>query len=189
MVVALVLGSSLNSRHEAGTQVTPEHIVPTTTWSIAMNTRTILAPATHAMESLRHEIDRAFDRMSTPSLVSTWPTTRILDAIRSNPAVNMIESDNTLFFEAELPGVTATDLTVTVAENMLTISGCRTIETPEEATSLRRERSTKQFERIMRLPSSVDVDGIDATLTDGVLTVTLPKLECTRTRRIVVRDN
>ncbi|MDP6987404.1 MAG: Hsp20/alpha crystallin family protein [Phycisphaerales bacterium] len=154
-----------------------------------MNTQTILAPATTAMDSLRHEIDRAFDRLTTPALASAWPTTRFLDAIRPHPAVNMIEDDNTLFFEAELPGVAATDLDVTVADAMLTISGTRTLESPEDSTSLRRERSTHTFERIVRIPTGVDANGIDATLTDGILTVTLPKLEGTRTRRVAVREN
>jgi HSP20 family protein len=189
MEVALVLGSSLNRRHEAGTHDTLEHIVPTTTWRFAMNTRTILAPVTNATDILRHEIDRAFDRLGTASLASTSPTTRFLDAIRPNPAVNMIEDDNFLFFEAELPGVASADLAVTVADNMLTISGCRTIETPEEARLLRRERSVKKFERIVRLPLGVDVNGIDAKLIDGVLTIALPKLEGSRTRRVAVREN
>lgn len=153
-----------------------------------MNTQMILTPATNAMDSLRHEIDRAFDRMSTTSLASTWPAARFLDAIRPTPAVNMIEDDNTIFFEAELPGVSADNLTVSVADNMLTISGRRTLEMPEDATLLRRERSAKQFERTMRLPSSVDANGIDARLSDGVLTLMLPKLEGTRTRRVPVRE-
>jgi len=152
-----------------------------------MNTRTILAPATTAMDSLRHEIDRAFDRMTTPALASAWPTTRLLDAIRLHPAVNMIENDDSLVFEAELPGVLTDDLNVTVADNMLTIYGTRTLHTPEGSTALRRERSTKQFERVMRLPSGTDANGIDAVLADGILTITLPKLEGTRTRRVEVR--
>jgi HSP20 family protein len=154
-----------------------------------MNTQTILAPATTAMDSLRYEIDRAFDRLTTPALASVWPTTRFLDAIRPHPAVNMIEDDNALFFEAELPGVAAIDLDVTVADTMLTISGTRTLESPEDSTSLRRERSTHTFERIVRIPTGVDADRIDAALTDGILTVTLPKLEGTRTRRVAVREN
>ena len=101
----------------------------------------------------------------------------------------MIEDDNNLRFEAELPGVRATDLDVTVADHMLTISGRRTLESPEDATSLRRERSTHTFERIVRIPTGVDSDQIDATLADGILTVTLPKAEGTRTRRIAVREN
>ncbi|HCA38138.1 MAG TPA: hypothetical protein DEO92_00475 [Phycisphaerales bacterium] len=154
-----------------------------------MNTQTILAPATTAMDSLRHEIDRVFDRLTTPALASVWPTTRFLDAIRPHPAVNMIEDDNNLFFEAELPGVTAADLNVTIADNMLTIFGTRTLETPEDSTSLRCERSTHTFERLVRIPSGVDTDHIDATLTDGILTVTIPKFEGTRTRRVAVREN
>ncbi|MDP6478678.1 MAG: Hsp20/alpha crystallin family protein [Phycisphaerales bacterium] len=154
-----------------------------------MNTRTILAPATTAMDSVRHEIDHVFDRLTTSSLASVLPTTRFLDAIRPHPAVNMIEDDNNLFFEAELPGVTATDLDVTIADNMLTISGTRTLEAPEDSTSLRRERSTNTFERLVRIPSSVDADHIDATLADGILTVTIPKFEGTRTRRVAVQEN
>lgn len=154
-----------------------------------MNTHTILAPATTAMDSLRHEIDRVFDRMTTPALASSWPTTRFLNAMRPHPAINVIEDDTTLFFEAELPGVSPSELEVTVADSMLTITGTRTLETPTDATSIRRERTTERFERVMRIPSGVNTEDIDAKIEDGILIVSLPKTEGSRTRRVPVRAN
>ncbi len=152
-----------------------------------MNTRTILAPATTAMDTLRTEFDRLFDRISTPGLASAWPT-RMLDSMRPHPAVNLIEDDDHLYFEAELPGVARGDLEINATDHALTVAGTRTVDVPDDASTLRRERSTMRFERSMRLPVAVEPDGIDATLENGVLIVKLPKTSPARTRRIEVRD-
>jgi len=151
-----------------------------------MNTRTILAPAATAMDSLRHEFDRLFDRVTTPSLSSAWPT-RFLDSMRPHPAVNLLEDDDNLYFEAELPGVDAGHLEISASDHAITVSGSRAVETPDEASTLRHERSTMRFERTMRLPVGIEPDAIDARLDAGVLTITLPKVKPARTRRIDVR--
>lgn len=152
-----------------------------------MNTRTILTPATNAMDSLRHELDRLYDRVTTPALASSWPT-RIFDSMRSHPAVNLLEDDDNLYFEAELPGVEGADLDIRASDRTITVSGCRTVETPDDATTLRHERSTLRFERTMRLPVDVESDAIDARLESGVLTITLPKVKPARSRRVAVRN-
>ena len=153
-----------------------------------MNTRTLLAPASSAMDSLRHEFDRLIDRVSTSGLASPWPT-RVLDRMRPQPSVNLLETDDALFFESELPGVCREDLDISASDHELTIAGTRTIDTPTQATTLRHERSTLRFERTLRLPVAVEADGIDASLENGVLTVSLPKAKPARTRRIAVNAN
>ncbi len=152
-----------------------------------MNTRTILTPATTAMDSLRHEFDRLFDRVTTPGLASSWPT-RLFDSMRPHPAANLLEDDDNLYFEAELPGVTPEHLDVNASDHSLSVSGSRTLDIDDEATTLRRERSTVRFERTMRLPVAIEPDNIDARLDGGVLTITLPKVRPARTRRIAVRE-
>ena len=152
-----------------------------------MNTRTILTPATTAMDSLRHEFDRLFDRVTIPGLASSWPT-RLLDSMGPHPAANLLEDDDNLYFEAELPNVAPEHLNVNASDHTLSISGTRTLDTPDDATSLRRERSAVRFDRTMRLPVAIEPNNIDARLDGGVLTITLPKAQPARTRRIAVRE-
>ncbi len=151
-----------------------------------MNTRTILAPANYAIDSIRHELDRIYDHMAVPGLASRWPG-RVLDSLRSHPALNILEDDDHLFIEAEMPGVAPNALEVNVTDHTITVAGTRTIDAPTDGTSIRRERSDVRFERTLRLPVAIEPDGIDACLSGGVLTVTLPKVRPARTRRIDVR--
>jgi HSP20 family protein len=139
------------------------------------------------MDSLRQEIDRIYDRVTTPSLAAQWPT-RFLDSMRSHPAINMLEDNDNLYIEAELPGVSQSDLEINASDHSVTVSGTRNLDMPEDGTSIRRERSTIQFERTVRMPVHIEVDHVDARLTDGVLTIKLPKVRPARTRRIDVLE-
>ena len=151
-----------------------------------MNTRTILTPATNAIGSLRQEIDRIYDRVTTPSLATNL-STRFLDSMRSHPAINMFEDDDNLYIEAELPGVKQSDLEINASDHSITIAGTRLLVMPDEGTSVRRERSTVKFGRSMKLPVHVEADHIDARLAGGILTVKLPKVHPARTRRIDIQ--
>ncbi len=153
-----------------------------------MNTRTILAPANYAIDSIRHELDRIYDHMAVPGLASRWPG-RVLDSLRPHPAFNVLEDDDNIFIEAEMPGVPSDALEISASDHSITVAGTRTLDAPEDGTSIRRERSNVRFERTMRLPVPVEPDGIDACLTGGVLTVTLPKVRPARTRRVDVRES
>lgn len=152
-----------------------------------MNTQTLINPAVHAVDSVRHEIDRVFERIMTPSLATSWPSVRLLDSIRTHPALNVLEDDDNIYIEAEIPGVQAKDLDVTVVDGMLTIEGKRTVNTPADSTLLRGERTTLHFERTMKLPEGVDAEQINAAVEHGVLTLTLVKTGESRTRRIAVK--
>ena len=149
-----------------------------------MNTQALLTP-NNAMNRVRYGIDRLFDTM-VPSFVRNIGLT---DEALTGPAVNMIETDDRLYVEAELPGVAMDDLEITVADNTLTISGARTLSTPDDATALRQERGDLVFERSIGLPMQVEVDAVEARMNNGVLQVTLPKASTSRTRRIAVTAN
>ena len=101
------------------------------------------------------------------------------------PALNVWETDAAYHLEAELPGVRSEDLELTVEENELLLKGER--KAPEvEGSAVRRERNLGHFERRLALPLPVAADAVVARLEDGILTVTLPKHESTRPRRIPV---
>lgn len=107
---------------------------------------------------------------------------------RSFPALNSWEDGDAAYVEAELPGLGMGDIEVLVSGNDVTINGRRTIASPEGATWHRRERSHGEFSRMVTLPWAVDADKVEAKFRDGVLTVTLPKSETHKPKRVKVHD-
>jgi HSP20 family protein len=149
-----------------------------------MNTQALLTP-NNAMNRVRYGVDRLFESM-VPSFVRNIG---LSDSTLSGPALNVIEDDNRLFVEAELPGVALSDIEITVADNTLTISGSRTLSNLDDANALRQERGDFVFERSVTLSTQVEVDAVEARMTNGVLRVTLPKVLESRTRRIAVTQD
>lgn len=103
------------------------------------------------------------------------------------PALNMWEEDDQLHVEAELPGMKIKDLEVTVHGNELTIKGERSYESKDGERHHRRERAVGAFVRMLTLPVPVDANKVQASLKDGVLSVTLPKTEAAKPRKIEVK--
>ena len=111
---------------------------------------------------------------------------RSLGLQSGSPALNMIEDDANIYVEAELPGIQLEDIQLSVTDEILTISGSRTIGAEDDETPLRQERVDYDFERSVTIPTSVDIELVEAEIRNGVLTITLPKSEASRTRRIAV---
>jgi HSP20 family protein len=111
---------------------------------------------------------------------------RSLGLQSGSPALNMIEDDANIYVEAELPGIQLEDIELSVTDEILTISGSRTIGADDDETPLRQERVDYDFERSVTIPTSVDIELVEAEIRNGVLTITLPKSEASRTRRIAV---
>jgi HSP20 family protein len=89
----------------------------------------------------------------------------------------------------ELPGMKPDDVEVEVKADVLSISGKRVAEElPENARFLRRERSHGEFVRKVRLPFPVDPDKVDATYSNGLLEVKLPRAESDRPKRITIKS-
>jgi HSP20 family protein len=105
------------------------------------------------------------------------------------PALNAWADDDNLHVEAEVPGLGLADLQISVLGDELCLSGERRDVVDEGTTYHRRERSVGAFRRVLQLPYAGDADKVDARLTDGVLTITLPKAESQRPRRIEVKGN
>lgn len=94
-------------------------------------------------------------------------------------AVDVQENDSEFVITADLPGVSKEDIKVKVSpENVLTISAERHSESDKTEGNFHRvERSYGSFARSFKLPEHVDVPAIVAKSADGVLTLTVPKLE------------
>lgn len=104
------------------------------------------------------------------------------------PAVNLTEDKDHYYVRAELPGVTANALDIQATGKTISISGERTFA-PESDTAKyhRREREAGKFSRIIELPGEIDSEKVSAGLTNGILTITIPKAEVAKPRQIAVK--
>jgi HSP20 family protein len=104
------------------------------------------------------------------------------------PAVDITEDDNEYVIRAELPGIRKEDIRVSLDDNVLSISGERTMEKEEKGKRHHRvERSYGKFVRSFTLPERTDNQHIKAEHKDGVLTVHLMKSEEQKPRQIEVK--
>jgi len=133
------------------------------------------------MGRVRDGVDRLFDSM-LPAVARTFN----MISAHDGPAMNMLEDDSNIYIETELPGVTLEDIELTITNDVLTMTGTRDVEVPADTSVIRQERAEFSFERTIGLPSMIEIDSVEATMCNGVLTVTLPKSEESRTRHVSV---
>jgi HSP20 family protein len=109
------------------------------------------------------------------------------DESRSWPRATLEDTGQALVVRAELPGVEDKELELSVEEATLTLKGERKDTPPEGYSAHRKERAAFRFSRSFALPAKVEVDGVQAVLKNGVLTVTLPKAKEAQPRQISVK--
>lgn len=104
------------------------------------------------------------------------------------PAVNLTEDADSYYARAELPGIAAEDLNIQLTGRNLAISGERKISAEgEDVRYHRREREAGRFSKIIALPGETDGDKIQAKMSNGVLTITLPKTQAAKPKQITVQ--
>jgi len=130
-------------------------------------------------EDLRGEVERVFDACTRPGALG-FPRNRAF------PAVNVWENEDTIFVEAEVPGMKMENLEIEVLGRDLCIKGSRTEEYREGTSFHRQERVHGEFTRHLTLDTDVDAEAVKAVLKDGVLTVTMPKTAAAKARKITV---
>jgi len=101
------------------------------------------------------------------------------------PAVDLCETADAFVFTAELPGLTREQVRIDVHENRVTLQGRRDARVSCDKY-YQVERGHGEFLRHFVLPHQVNADSVTADLTDGVLTITVPKLPVDAPRRVVV---
>lgn len=101
------------------------------------------------------------------------------------PEVNIYEAGEGYVLEAEMPGVNKNGLEITLEGNELTIIGRRNNE-PEPGQPLFRESSPADYRRAFELDPAIDTGRVSARMEQGVLTLTLPKSERVKPRKIAV---
>jgi HSP20 family protein len=149
----------------------------------AMTTITRWTPVA---DPFRHRLNRMFD-----DFVRDMLPARGSEEVASGrwlPSVDIKESPESLSLVVELPGMKKEDVSIMVEHQVLTISGERKFENEEKDETYHRiERSYGHFLRSFTLPANVKTDKVDAQFEHGLLTVTLPKVDEAKPRRIEIR--
>ncbi len=103
------------------------------------------------------------------------------------PRVDILENENDVTLIADMPGVNEKGVDIDLQRNCLTIKGTRS-EGPEEGLDLTNSeyRPAYRYERQFTLGDAIDLDNISASMKDGVLRLTMPKVKEPAPRRIVV---
>ncbi|HZM04413.1 MAG TPA: Hsp20/alpha crystallin family protein [Candidatus Saccharimonadales bacterium] len=102
------------------------------------------------------------------------------------PALDLYAEKDHLVVRVELPGLKKEDIEISLQNGFLTVSGERKRDDKREIATARSERVLGRFQRTVSLPAPVEADKIQATYTDGILTVTLPKSEEAKPKQILV---
>lgn len=132
------------------------------------------------VDLLHRDLDRLAERRNQPdndySAVADWV-----------PAVDIIEEKQRFVLRADVPGVNAEDIDVSMDNGVLSISGERhAIATTDDSGVQRIERATGRFLRRFTLPDAADAETIAARCSNGILEVTIPKMPEIQARRITV---
>jgi HSP20 family protein len=126
------------------------------------------------MERFQREMNRVMDRY-TPTSTAGFPP------------LNVWANEEHALLTAEIPGVEADDLEISIVGDTITLSGERLLaETGEDVRYHRHERWHGSFSRTMQLPFRIDVDGVEAQFRNGVLEVTLPRAAEDKPKKISV---
>jgi len=138
---------------------------------------------THDLTSMRDEMNRLFD-----SFFSGLPERRkgLLEGEWA-PSIDVAETDEEIVVTAELPGVKQEEVDISIADSVLTLKGEKKEEKEVKEKNYHRiERSYGSFQRSISLPTGVEASKAKATYKDGILRVTVPKVEEAKPKQIKI---
>lgn len=125
------------------------------------------------------EFDRLFESLPMQATNTSWGV-----------AIDVMETDDHYMVKASVPGLSADDLDLTIEDNVLTLRGeVKEDETTENGQYHVRERRYGTFSRRVRFPVAVNADSVEATYENGILTLSVPKAEEVKPRKIEVKVN
>jgi len=128
-------------------------------------------------DQLRRGLDDVFERVTSGAPRRS----------RVFPPVNIYDSPEGFVLTAELPGLSADQVEISVEGNRMTLSGERRIEHPANAGKHRVERPTGSFRRVIDLPRNLDPEKAEAVCRHGILMIRIPRAEDQKPRRISVK--
>jgi HSP20 family protein len=127
------------------------------------------------VQSLRREINRMFSGVNR-------------EVSRDYPVANVLIGEDDAMVSIELPGVDIDKIDISVIGDSLTIDGVRDPVVLRDGESYhRQERGSGRFTRTVRLPFTVEADKVDARYEKGVLSITLPRKEADKPKKIVIK--
>jgi HSP20 family protein len=137
----------------------------------------------HEGVSLRNVLDRLFEEsFIQPRFISS-----VREGMMGQLALDVIENENEFIVKASVPGLKPEDLEITIVGDTLTVKGQTKAETmTAQENYLLQERRHGSFQRSVSLPVDVQADQSHADFDDGVLTLTLPKIEAAKPKQIKV---
>jgi HSP20 family protein len=136
--------------------------------------------------TLHREVDRLFDEFSRGFGTLANPATNNLV-----PSINVSETDKQIEITAEMPGLERKDVEVALEDNILTIRGEKKMEdekTDEKKNHHVVERNYGLFLRMLELPPGIDPSSVQATMSNGVLKIVIPKPAQAEAKKIEVKD-
>jgi len=146
----------------------------------ALTRRYPVATFTNRRDPLFELVERVLDR-------DTSAANEAVESASWVPPVDLLETDAAFIFTAELPGLTKKDLDISLDDNLLTVSGERTFTKAGENDNYHRvERAYGTFRRAFSLPTGVDATKVAAKFKDGLLTLSVPKNESAKPRKIAI---
>jgi HSP20 family protein len=105
------------------------------------------------------------------------------------PPMNVSEDRDHYYVRALVPGIDAAQLNVSVVHQTIAVSGTRQSPEEEGVSYHRKERAEGAFSRSVTLPAAFDGSRVEARYVDGILTLTLPKPEAAKPRRVTVQTS
>ncbi len=123
--------------------------------------------------------------------VRGWPSSIRAAGRGAFPAINMGVTEDAVEIYAFAAGLDPAKIEVAVDKGLLTVSGERASDVPEESDKVSvyaAERFAGAFKRVVSLPDDVDAGKVDASYRNGVLKIVVPKRESSKPRRIEVKD-
>lgn len=134
------------------------------------------------LTSLRREMDNLWNRFFGETVLPRFVSEEWL------PSVDISETKDKLMVRAELPGMDAEDINVTISGDILTIKGEKKQEKEREDEHYYCSESySGSFQRTIRLPVNIKTDKVDATFEKGILQIALPKTEEAKKKEVKIK--
>ena len=138
-------------------------------------------PSFDRWATLRDEMNSLFE---LPSMGNLARQTQLFSGW--SPALDLYQNNDNVVAVIEVPGMRKEDIDISLHDGMLTIAGERQSASGEGENAERTERFSGKFRRSIALPTRVDAGKVSATYKDGILTVTLPKAEEAKPKKVEI---
>ena len=145
-----------------------------------------VSPSANPFGFLQREIDRLFEDFTRGALEAPGKA-----QVNLVPTIDVAETDKEIVITAEMPGLERKDVEISVEDDVLTIRGEKKVEKEEGDKNKNyhfSERSYGMFYRVLQLPPGVDPSKIQATMSNGVLKITIPKPARSEAKKIEVKE-